>query len=454
MDEQNRWDESLGGLKELEQAADSSAESISKITKGLADSVSAGVNQGSRTLQTELKKMLSGAVKAAKQALGIHSPSKVMQDEVGKQIVSGIAAGIEDNKNLTQKALSELNDGMLASEHAYLTEKERLTKENALLEENKRQREYQIRLASAKDAVTAEKIMQDEILRRKELADDQYLEQLKQTAEKEKTILEQLKEDVRDIYSDIAQYAEENLSEVYKAQEKLEEKLSDFGSLTSKEVFLGAGEDGEDLEFFTLADLGAQIQALEQYGDALSAVKRRMEERGFSKENAQAFFAAMTELTVEEGTRFAQLLAGADDAEFSNYLSQWIKKQELSEAISKTLYYEQFKDAVDDTKQYMVDKLKEAGLEIPEGFFVSGSISAENFGNAFLEEMQDQMEKVKTWAESFTLSFTPDNAGVSSQPVQNAYHSTTYVLNGSGETVAQQLMSARSHSELERMRNG
>ena len=423
----------------------------------MTDGITEGVKEKSGDLQKGLRAALADAVNAAKKALGIHSPSKVLNEEVGKQIVAGVAEGIDENSALTKNALEKLNGGMLETEKTYLQEKERLDSENAALEEQLRQKEYQMRLASARNAASAEKIKQNEILRRKKAADEEYLAQLKKTAEAEKTVLAQLLEDVREIYRDITREAEENFSEVFDAQESLEGKLADYGDMTRKVIFHGMGKDGTDLVFTELADMQEQVRELEEYARSLEAVKERMRAGGFSEAETQDFFSRITQMSLEKGKEFAGILLGAEDGDFTQYVQQWVKKQQLSEQLSKSLYQEQFFAAVDETKQYMVQRLEEAGLEIPEGFFVSGSISAENFGSAFLEEMQEQMEQIQKMMESYSLSLAPIlSAGVlsaeaSSQVYQNT---TTYVLNGSGETVAQQLMSARSHSQLERMRNG
>lgn len=53
------------------------------------------------------------ALEAAKEALGIASPSKVMRDEVGKHVPSGIAVGIDQNADVLDTAMDDLADLML-----------------------------------------------------------------------------------------------------------------------------------------------------------------------------------------------------------------------------------------------------------------------------------------------------------------------------------------------------
>lgn len=88
--------------------------------KELGRSLTAGVSEGSAAagegLKRTVRSVLFDAVGAAKRALGIHSPSRVMRDEVGAQIVAGIADGIDQNGTLAERALEEVNGGILEAE--------------------------------------------------------------------------------------------------------------------------------------------------------------------------------------------------------------------------------------------------------------------------------------------------------------------------------------------------
>ena len=80
------------------------------LSAGLASGISSG---RSRVIAAAVSVMRS-AVSAAKAAAAIHSPSKVMRDEVGAMLVKGLAVGLEDNaktaissaKNMMGKIIS------------------------------------------------------------------------------------------------------------------------------------------------------------------------------------------------------------------------------------------------------------------------------------------------------------------------------------------------------------
>lgn len=59
--------------------------------------------------------MARAAMNAAKAALGIHSPSRVMRDEVGYYVAAGMAAGMRDNADLVQKAANRMAQSAIPS---------------------------------------------------------------------------------------------------------------------------------------------------------------------------------------------------------------------------------------------------------------------------------------------------------------------------------------------------
>ena len=61
-------------------------------------------------LANAAKSLARKALSSIKSALGIASPSKVMRDEVGKWIPSGVAVGIEANTKPITEAMHNLSD--------------------------------------------------------------------------------------------------------------------------------------------------------------------------------------------------------------------------------------------------------------------------------------------------------------------------------------------------------
>lgn len=76
----------------------------SNICSGIVD----GINAGWDWLSSTVSNLASGLLNAAKRALGIHSPSRLFRDEVGKNVGLGIAEGVTDTKANVLKAVSSV----------------------------------------------------------------------------------------------------------------------------------------------------------------------------------------------------------------------------------------------------------------------------------------------------------------------------------------------------------
>jgi phage-related protein len=71
-----------------------------------AQGIAKGLESQAKALEASANKISEALVRAVKKKLDIHSPSRVMSDEVGKWIPRGIAVGIEKNQNPLKAAIS------------------------------------------------------------------------------------------------------------------------------------------------------------------------------------------------------------------------------------------------------------------------------------------------------------------------------------------------------------
>ncbi len=94
----------------------------------------------------------------------------------------------------------------------------------------------------------------------------------------------------------------------------------------------------------------------------------------------------MRDLSVEEGTKFANALLKADDKAFNKYIEDWKTKQEKADEISKMLYADEAQQAKDEIEQQF--------NEFDEDLTRKGKQNAEAWGAAFLAEVKNTMPKV------------------------------------------------------------
>lgn len=98
----------VDGLKELPKKMLSIG---SDVVRGLWD----GINDMAGWIGKKIKGFGDSVLSGIKNFFGIHSPSRVMSDQVGKYLSMGVAEGITDNLNYVQKAMNDLGNETLGS---------------------------------------------------------------------------------------------------------------------------------------------------------------------------------------------------------------------------------------------------------------------------------------------------------------------------------------------------
>lgn len=78
--------------------------------RSIIDGIASGITAAVGTVVQAAKDVAGSVVNAAKNVLGIHSPSRVMRDEVGRFIPSGVAEGILDGTDTVDSAMETLSD--------------------------------------------------------------------------------------------------------------------------------------------------------------------------------------------------------------------------------------------------------------------------------------------------------------------------------------------------------
>lgn len=86
---------------------------MKEIGKNIVEGVWNGITGMGSWISSKVSGFFSGIVDGAKKALGIHSPSRVFKDQVGKYIAEGIGVGIEENSSGVMDQVRKMNDGIL-----------------------------------------------------------------------------------------------------------------------------------------------------------------------------------------------------------------------------------------------------------------------------------------------------------------------------------------------------
>ncbi|MGN1098074.1 MAG: hypothetical protein ACI4SS_04170, partial [Clostridia bacterium] len=275
---------------------------FSDMGSNLMSALRSGISAGASALYSKASEVASSVVSKFKTSFKIHSPSAVFRDEIGKMLMLGLKDGILQNSETVLAATEALAESMLESEKTYLEEKERINRLNDSEDEARRVRQYEKKLSQAKTWAEQEEIIEEERLRLRKRADSKYLEQLQATAERERDIIEQLKDDITAAYKDIAEYVESSLEPIEESRENLENKLKKYAEKNSSGVVTtlikGTGEKkityggaeiiDEDILLYGLADQRESIEILLRYSNALNSVKERTKEL-FGADTAKDF---------------------------------------------------------------------------------------------------------------------------------------------------------------------
>ena len=259
----------------------------------------------------------------------------------------------------------------------------------------------------------------------------------------------------------LASAAEATFDQIAREKESFAQKLSDYGGLYSKgtvtiknagpgmQLINGSWIDQKDIvfDYVEFADFEKQVEVLQDYRDALMAIK----ERG---DIPHEIFDAIRNLSVEDGLEVANAMFEMSDEAFQKYIDGYKRKKGIEQEISNEI----FKDDVERAKEYyrfatdeLMEDLKKSFETVPETFFDEGIESANAFGEGFLKSIDGIIDAIKIEIEGklgeigLNLTAGYENAG------SNIYNSS-YNFYGSGQTVSQQLEEARTADTVSRLR--
>ncbi len=212
--------------------------------KNIVQGVWNGIESMKNTITKNINKFFSGILDSAKSVLGIHSPSREFQEQVGKNIVLGTVEGIKENENKAVKAASELSQNILTKAKSWVDDK-KFFDEMTLKDEL----EFWQDLKTMK-ALQAEQV--HEI--------DKSIYSLK------KTLQEQENEETKKLLEEQKKAFEEYTNNIHSRAKALESFAGLFDLIEEKNEITG-----EQL----LANLKSQVDAFKQWQSNLESLSNR-----------------------------------------------------------------------------------------------------------------------------------------------------------------------------------
>lgn len=354
---------------------------------------------------SNMDKVLSELVDSMRESLKNEILNKL--PELGNYLSMGVAQGLREN----DKYVTEAFDGML--------------------EKLKYQRDFDI-ISEAEYYQSLEKL-RDRYFSK---GTQNWVKYTEEIYAYQKKLLETEMKNITELYGEVADYAEERLGEVLKRYQDTAREISSFGGLFDVNTVT---INGEKDEYVTLHNLEYDIDVLKRYGQAISDIKSRVAELGIEDGGYDILMSSINNMDIEDALRYTGALMNAEDSEFSEYVNNLRFKNEIAEGISAMQYEKEFSEEWEEVYKNMKKKLIDAGYEIPEGFSVSGSVSAEKFGEAFLKGIDTQLEIVRAKIEEFNASLQVGVDAISGGNVYNTTNTSYNIQSSGGDDTVEQI---------------
>lgn len=381
--------------KKLSDIASESMTNALAIGKAIVDGTWKGIKDNKDTFYSNVEDFFSGVVKSAKKKLGIHSPSTVMRDEVGRNLVLGLAKGIDISKKAAENAAVAMAEDTAKAAGETVEEKVK-TFDDYVAEEAESLREslyedlettlehyetyHEMALADEVDYWDEARQLFEEGTEERYKADKKYFEKKKELDEEyedaQKSLQERLAEAEKTFQDSIDKTTE-------KLKERKEEILSQFSLF--EEFTGGEATTMDELTY----NLSTQVNGLEVFNSGLDSLTDKLSVfEGTDLEGAaDELLSTITEKGASANGEL-QALISAGTEQLTAYLDLMRQRDELAEEqAEKELLPELDEEKRDAYMQFFTD-MEEAYEEYGDKMEELGTTSA------------TQSEKVSTSAST------------------------------------------------------
>lgn len=381
----------------------------SDVGKWMPLGMAAGIRKHTKDVEDASGEMANASVEATATALGIHSPSRVYKDAIGKNIPAGVAKGVREGQ-------TELNAEMKLSVNEALSAAKSASKKGnysdignnlvsgiseALNTAKSRSSEtvqeiidHQTSKVSSKHD-TAEKNLQDKISKTKNKKKKAKLKkqlkklkkqnpaeekQLKIAGEKTAAAYNEAFEKEADRLNKIAKEKLQDLSDEY--QEAYNNIKSKMDSLTDKQQAWG-----------NIYNLDQNIMDIEKYQKNLKSLENKIPESMMEK---------ILGMDIDAGNAYMAWFQHMSEAEQQAYINKWNQQQSMSKTFSENFfgddlaklqanYESEMKTVTDDLQKEM----KQAGVNIAKGLTAGMESETRNLSKSMKKICQNIIKTAK-----------------------------------------------------------
>lgn len=326
------------GANQLKSGVVNTARSIPSQMVSIGANIVNGVWNGIQSMRSSfvsrVRSFFKGIVDGAKSALGIHSPSKVFDEQVGQNIVKGVIQGVNKQKKNAKKNAQQLAKLYISAGNKRLNELKKHNKYSLQLEINFWAKMLkQSKKGTAKYKKISAELSDAKKQRNKKIKalDEEYAKNVKEVQTK-------LNEDIQKVMSEYD-------SAVTSRAEQINSQLSLFKKFESQ---------SKNTKQSLIDNLQSQVSGLKDWENTLESLRKRGVAKGLIEELQEAGVDSLADI---------KLLNSMTDTELDKYVSLWKEKQQLAtkeavREIDKTTYINQIKSLVNNAGNEL-DKLEQ-----------------------------------------------------------------------------------------------
>ena len=413
-----------------------------EIGLSMAEGVAVGIERGEKIVNDSVGSMADSSLETAKDTLGIHSPSKVFKDEIGKHIVGGVIKGIEAEVPKLKKTMKKMSEeavkaaGEVDAAKGGYSDAASAIMESITSGLDKRQELLVSKLDNKIDGYVDkvvkkyEKLAEDkkteagnttDATQKKKLQEE--AKKLRKNAKKIKnyankytsTFMDALKEGTEKAYSKIEDDLDKKLDGIADKYQKAYDKIISFRDDMKKKMSEPAN----------MYDLDTQLTQVERYQEGLKKLKDKIPE---------SLMDQILGMDLNEADNFVEHLNAMSEEELEAYKKKWEQLQSSSETFSKDFFEQRLTDVkagwtkeVEEAAKTAQEAAEEAGKKIAKSLIKSLNGEKETLKKSMRGIAKDMIEAFK---KAFGLGKSNKSAK-STKTSTNAKGTTT-----SGKTTA------------------
>lgn len=381
-----------------------------EIGLSMAEGVAVGIERGEKIVNDSVGSMADSSLETAKDTLGIHSPSKVFKDEIGKHIVGGVIKGIEAEVPKLKKTMKKMSEeavkaaGEVDAAKGGYSDAASAIMESITSGLDKRQELLVSKLDNKIDGYVDkvvkkyEKLAEDkkteagnttDATQKKKLQEEE--KKLRKNAKKIKnyankytsTFMDALKEGTEKAYSKIEDDLDKKLDEIADKYQKAYDKIISFRDDMKKKMSEPAN----------MYDLDTQLTQVERYQEGLKKLKDKIPE---------SLMDQILGMDLNEADNFVEHLNAMSAEELAAYKEKWEQLQSSSKTFSKDFFEQRLTDVkagwtkeVEEAAKTAQEAAEEAGKKIAKSLIKSLNGEKETLKKSMRGIAKDMIEAFK-----------------------------------------------------------